>query len=86
VVAFYTGRSDSAHISFVQEANRWLPQMAAKYNFAYDATTNWNQLYAAFLSQHQVVLFLDTRPDGSAQREAFEGNQTLDQSENARFN
>jgi uncharacterized protein len=72
VVAFYTGRNDLAHISFVHEANRWFPQMAAKYNFAYEATTNWNQLNAAFLSQYQVVLFMDTRPDGSAQRKAFE--------------
>jgi uncharacterized protein len=72
VVALYTGTSDLAHISFVHEANRWFPQMAAKYGFSYEATTNWNQLNAAFLSQYQVVLFLDTRPDAPAQRQAFE--------------
>jgi len=26
VIAFYTGRNDQAHISFVNEANRWFPQ------------------------------------------------------------
>jgi hypothetical protein len=72
VVAFYTGRNDQAHISFVNEANRWFPQMAAKYNFAYAATTNWNELNAGFLKPYQVVLFLDTRPDDPAQRKAFE--------------
>jgi hypothetical protein len=72
VVAFYTGRNDQAHISFVREANRWFAQMAAKYDFAYEATTNWNQMNAAFLAQYQVVLFLDTRPDEPAQRKAFE--------------
>jgi type 1 glutamine amidotransferase len=72
VVAFYTGKNDLAHISFVHEANRWFPQMAVKYNFAYDSTTNWNQLNAAFLSRYQVVVFLDTRPEGAAQRKAFE--------------
>jgi hypothetical protein len=72
VAAFYTGRNDLAHISFVHEANRWFPQMAAKYNFAYEATTNWTQLNPEFLSHHQVVLFLDTRPDDPAQRQAFE--------------
>jgi len=72
VVAFYTGKNDPAHVSFVHEANRWFPQMAAKYNFSYEATTNWNQLNAAFLSRCQVVLFLDTRPDAPAQRKAFE--------------
>ncbi len=72
VIAFYTGKNDLAHISFVHEANRWFPQMAAKYNFAYEATTNWSQLNAAALAQYQVVLFLDTRPDAPAQRKAFE--------------
>jgi uncharacterized protein len=72
VIAFYTGKNDLAHISFAHEANRWFPEMAAKYNFTHEATTNWNQLNAAFLSQYQVVLFLDTRPETPAQRAAFE--------------
>jgi hypothetical protein len=71
-VAFYTGRNELAHISFVNEANRWFPRMAVKYNFTYEATTNWNQLNAAFLSHYQVVVFLDSRPDGSDERKAFE--------------
>jgi uncharacterized protein len=72
VIAFYTGREDLAHISFVHEANRWFPKMAAKYNFTYDATTNWSSLNAEFLSHYQVVLFLDTRPEDPAQRLAFQ--------------
>jgi hypothetical protein len=72
VIAFYTAKDDKAHISFVHEANRWFPAMAAKYNFAYDSTKNWNNLNAEFLSHYQVVLFLDTRPDDPAQRAAFE--------------
>ncbi len=38
VIAFFTAKQDPAHISFVNEANRWFPQMAAKYNFSYDTT------------------------------------------------
>jgi hypothetical protein len=72
VIAFYTGKSDLAHISFVHEANRWFPQMAAKYNFSYDSTANWNNMNPEFLAQYQVILFLDTRPDGAEQRAAFE--------------
>jgi hypothetical protein len=71
VSAFYTARSDKAHISFVHEANKWFPQMAAKYNFVYDSTNNWNNLTAEFLSHYQVVIFLDTRPDSLPQREVF---------------
>jgi len=46
--------------------------MAARHQFAYEATTNWSQLNVEFLKQFQVVLFLDTRPDDPAQRKAFE--------------
>lgn len=45
--------------------------MARKYNFSYDSTNDWNNLNAAFLANYKVVLFLDTRPDNPAQREAF---------------
>ena len=72
VIAFYTGKEDLAHISFVHEANHWFPEMAAKYGFSYDATTNWSDLNAAFLSHYQVVLFLDTRPEKPEQRAAFQ--------------
>ena len=72
MIAFYTAREDQAHISFVHEANRWFPAMAKRYHFQYDSTNNWDNLNAAFLSQYQVVIFLDTRPEQPAQREAFE--------------
>jgi uncharacterized protein len=72
VIAFYTGKNDPAHISFVREANKWFPKMAQQYNFIYDSTTNWSNLNARFLSQYQVVLFLDTRPDEPGQRAAFQ--------------
>ena len=72
VIAFYTGKDDLAHISFVHEANQWFPKMAAKYHFSYEATTKWTDLNTEFLSHYQVVLFLDTRPEVPAQRAAFQ--------------
>jgi hypothetical protein len=72
VIAFYTAKEDSAHISFVHEANRWFPRMAAANHFTYDSTNNWNNLNAEFLSKYQVVIFLDTRPEDPIQRKAFE--------------
>lgn len=72
IIAFYTAKNDQAHISFVHEANRWFPEMARKYHFSYDSTNNWENLNAEFLSKYQIVLFLDTRPEESAQREAFQ--------------
>ncbi len=72
VIAFYTAKNDQAHISFVNEANRWFPTIAKKYNFLYDTTSNWNKMDEQFLSQYQVILFLDTRPEIPAHRVAFQ--------------
>ena len=72
VIAFYTGKEDQAHISFVREANRWFPQAAKEAGFTYRATTNWAELNEQVLSQYQVVVFLDTRPEEPSQREAFQ--------------
>jgi hypothetical protein len=53
VIAFYTCREDQAHISFVHEANRWFPKMAAAHHFIYDSTNNWNNLNAEFLKNYR---------------------------------
>jgi len=71
VIAFYSGKNDKAHISFVGEANRWFPRMAVEHGFAYDSTNNWENLNSEFLARYQVVVFLDTRPDVPGQRDAF---------------
>jgi hypothetical protein len=72
VIAFYTARQDQAHISFVDEANKWFPKMADKYHFNYRATSDWESLNSSFLSDYNVVIFLDTRPEKPAQRKAFQ--------------
>jgi hypothetical protein len=72
VIAFFTGKQDQAHISFVKEAVRWFPEMAAKYNFGFDTTSNWSNLNAEALSTYDVVVFLDTRPEDPSQRAAFQ--------------
>ena len=71
VIAFYTGKEDLAHISFVSEANKWFADLARARNFDYEATTDWTRLNAESLSRYQVVLFLDTRPEDPGQRDAF---------------
>jgi hypothetical protein len=72
VIGFYTAQNDVAHITFVREANKWFSNMAARHHFKYDSTNNWNNLNDKFLSQYQVVLFLDTRPELVSQRNAFQ--------------
>ena len=72
VIAFFTAKQDQAHISFVREAIRWFPEQAAKYNFGFDTTSSWLNLNSGFLARYQVVVFLDTRPEESEQRAAFQ--------------
>jgi hypothetical protein len=72
VIAFYTGRNDLAHISFVHEANQWFPKMGKKYHFSYDSTNDWHNMNPAFLAGYNVILFLDSRPEQPGQRMAFE--------------
>lgn len=72
VVAFYTGKNDKAHVSFVHEANKWFSELADKNKFTYDSTNNWDNMNPGFLAKFNVVMFLDTRPDKPEQRIAFE--------------
>lgn len=72
VVAFFTAKNDIAHITFVHEANKWFAKMAPVYHFSYDSTNDWNNMNSDFLSNYDVVLFLDTRPDSADQRRAFQ--------------
>jgi len=72
VIGFYTAKNDKAHISFVHEANKWFSKMGKEHHFRYDSTNNWNNLNTGFLSNYQVVIFFDTRPDSLDQRIAFQ--------------
>ena len=72
VIAFYTAKNDQAHISFVNEANHWFSEISAKQRFRYVSTNDWGKLNSDTLSNFQVVIFLDTRPELPDQRKAFE--------------
>lgn len=72
VLAFYTGKNDRAHISFVNEARPWFAELARNEGFAFESTTDWTRLNDAELSRVRVVLFLDTRPEAPEQRAAFQ--------------
>ncbi|MBN8576719.1 MAG: ThuA domain-containing protein [Cytophagales bacterium] len=72
VLAFYTTQHDAAHISFVHEANTWFSQQAGIHHFKYDTTRNWNDLTKSNLSEVDVIVFLDSRPDDSVHRLAFQ--------------
>ncbi len=72
VIAFYTGKNDKAHISFVNEANQWFKELGKKYHYTYDSTNDCSKMTFEFLSKYDVVIFLDSRPDSVMQRKAFQ--------------
>jgi len=71
IIAFYTGKNDKAHISYVAEALECLPKIAKENNFGFTATNDRNNMNSDFLSAYQLVIFLDTRPELAKQRGAF---------------
>jgi uncharacterized protein len=72
VLAFFTGKQDQAHISFLGEAVRWFPAQAAAHGFTFDTTSDWSRMNDTTLARYRVVVFLDTRPEDPAQRAAFQ--------------
>lgn len=72
VICFYTGKNDQAHISFVKEAHQWFANMAVANNFSYEKTDRWEDMTPEYLAKYQVVVFLDSRPEDVAQRNAFQ--------------
>ncbi|MDB5105416.1 MAG: hypothetical protein JWP91_3105 [Fibrobacteres bacterium] len=71
VLGFSTTKSDAGHVSYEHEANRWLPKIAKQYGFSYDSTKVWTDCNTAKLSQYQVVIFMDERPEDPGQRAAI---------------
>lgn len=72
VIAFYTAENDLAHISFVNEALPWFEKLAKEKGFEFCSTSDWEKMTVENLTNYQLVIFLDTRPEAPKQRQAFE--------------
>ncbi len=57
---------------FADGALKFFGEIAAKDNFAFDSTTNWNDLNEANLAKYQVVVWLNDEPTKPEQRMAFQ--------------
>lgn len=71
VISFYTAKNDQAHIGFVREADKWFSELAVKKGFIYESTSDWSKMNDEYLSNFDVIIFFDTRPDSLPAREAF---------------
>ncbi len=72
VLAFYSTDVEADHVEFARQAVDFFTKTAARDQFAFTATTNWDELNAPDLSKYQVVIWLDDSPHTPAQRRSFE--------------
>jgi type 1 glutamine amidotransferase len=72
VLAFYSNNVEPDHVLFAENAIRFFSDMAASEHFAFDATTDWNNLNGSYLRSYRVVMWLNDSPRAPAQRAAFQ--------------
>lgn len=72
VLAFYSTNVEQDHVDFAMQAIPFFQAMAERDHFAFQATSNWNDLNPTVLKNYQVVMWLDDFPSTAAQRKAFE--------------
>jgi uncharacterized protein len=71
-LAFYSTNVEPAHIKTGNEALAFFKDLAAKDNFVFDTTTDWNKLNDDDLKPYQVILWINEFPHTEAQRAAFQ--------------
>jgi type 1 glutamine amidotransferase len=72
VIAFYTKTVEPDHVHFANDAIKFYTKIAAKHHFAFDTTTDWENLNDSFLKNYQVVIWLNEFPHNQRERDAFE--------------
>lgn len=72
VVAFYSTKVEMDHVLFANDALYFLRLIASQNNFSFDATTDWTNLNDSYLSNYQIVVWLNDSPHTDAQKVAFE--------------
>ncbi len=71
-LAFYSTNVEPDHVRTGNEGLAFFREMAAKNNFVFDTTTNWDKLNDNDLKPYQVILWVNDFPHTEAQRAAFQ--------------
>ena len=72
VLAFYSTKTEPDHVLFSDGALKFFSSIAAKNNFSFDATSNWDDMNDAKLAKYQVVVWLNEEPSKPEQKLAFQ--------------
>ena len=71
-LAFYSTNVETAHVVTGNEGLAFFKELAAKDNFVFDTTTDWDKLNDIDLKQYQVILWVNDFPHTEAQRAGFQ--------------
>jgi uncharacterized protein len=71
-LAFYSTNVELAHVRTGNEGLAFFRDLAAKDNFVFDTTTDWDKLNDDDLKSYQLILWINDFPHTPAQRAAFE--------------
>jgi uncharacterized protein len=72
VLAFYSTKVEPDHVLFAEGALRFFSELAAKDNFTFDSTNNWDDMNDFNLGKYQVVFWLNDEPPKAEQKRAFQ--------------
>ncbi|MDB5287730.1 MAG: ThuA protein [Mucilaginibacter sp.] len=72
VLALYSTRVEPDHVDFAKDAIKFYTKMAAEKNFAFDTSTNWENLNDENLKNYQVVIWVNEFPHNEEERRSFE--------------
>jgi len=72
VIAFYSTNVESDHVEFARDAMKFYSKMAAEKGFAFDTTSNWEDLNDAKVKGYKLMIWLNEFPHNEAERRSFE--------------
>jgi YVTN family beta-propeller protein len=72
VLAFYSTKVEPDHVLFAEGALKFFSGLAAKNNFTFDSTSDWDDMNDFNLAKYQVVVWLNDRPSEAGQKRAFQ--------------
>jgi len=72
VLAFYSTKVEPDHVLFAQGALKFFSDLAAKNNFTFDSTGNWDDMNDLNLAKYQMVIWLNDEPSKADQKSAFQ--------------
>jgi YVTN family beta-propeller protein len=72
VLAFYSTKVEPDHVLFAEGALKFFSGLSATNNFAFDSTSNWDDMNDFNLAKYHVVVWLNDKPSKAEQRRAFQ--------------